>query len=216
MKDDEARAKANAAITEDRTQLVRTEMERLRAILDDADLFHLRRAEMGLPLIVLGWDQHPDGSGQASLAAIEAIIDKLYRRYEDDPPGPYHWPDLRGDLKHLQARITDLREALAVGQVDNAIGRAIAVGTGIGRLGYWLLAGSDAAGGAKNRFDGAANGLKATEKRRHKKRDEVCEAAAALHREHPTYKRWRIAVDLEEKFKISKHTIYPWLEKIVP
>ncbi|WP_157505495.1 hypothetical protein [Geminicoccus roseus] len=198
----------------ERRAKVRAEAETLWGCLDETERSALQRAESGLPLTMLDHNQYPDQAGENALRVIRSTIEKLCASYEEVPRPAGHWPDLRGDLRALQARLDDLDESRRTGQEDNAIGRAIAIGAAFSRLGFWLISASDAAGGAKQRADGVSNGRKATVAREHKFRAEICAEAEEIRQRHPTYSRNRIAVDLGKKFGVSKDTIYPWLTEL--
>ncbi len=206
--------KAQENIYNDRTKLVRAEVEELRSALDREDLYFLGRAEAGVPIIIVGSNRFNGTAGEKSIVVVKTIVEKLLKNYLDNPRGPYHWPDLRDQLRWLQKMIVELEESLAAGRNDNVVSRAMAIGTGISRIAYWLIAAVDAAAGAKLRFDGRDNGKKNTRKRGLDTKSKVCEAARALKLKHPTYTRNRLADEVGSHFGISRHTINPWLKEI--
>jgi hypothetical protein len=199
-------------IFHNRAPLVRAEVARLRACLDETDLWFLRRAQAGFPLTVLEYNDYPDGSGRRAIEAVEVIIKKLIAHYYHNPPKPYHWPYLGPGLNELRKRINDLHEALAAGQNDNAVGRAIAIGTGISWLGFWLLTAPDAAAGAASRIKGAMGRQQPKEPEGNPLTEQLGEEALEEMKREPRSVR-KIAKDLSGRHGVNFNTLRGWLKR---
>ena len=133
----------------------RTRTAVMRERLTAEQIEALGRARSGYPpATILGWPL-ATVSLEPTLAVIESVGRTLAECFPwpapADLPGDRHWADLRHETNELTNFAGELREAMAGGNAESALLRAMALGTMFTRLAYLLFDGAAIASGAASR-----------------------------------------------------------------